>query len=101
MFAGPRRFILETQVSLDESDMPQPRASRPLPLRSGSIKQACSRYGIGRSSLYAKAAHTPGLFRKWGTKTLVDYEIMDKVFSELPPAAIKLPLSKARDKGRR
>ena len=38
---------------------------------------------------------TPGLFRKWGAKTLVDYEIMDKVFSELPPAE-KLPLSKAR-----
>jgi hypothetical protein len=85
------------QLSIGESKAPQhASATRSLPPRSGSIKQACSRYGIGRSSLYAKAACTPGLFRKWGAKTLVDYEIMDKVFSELPPAEIKLPLSKAR-----
>jgi hypothetical protein len=69
---------------------------RPPPPRSGSVKQACSRYGVGRSSLYARAAHTPGLFRKWGVKTLVDYAVMDRVFSELPPAEIKLPPKKTR-----
>src|SRR5262249_37330533 len=94
---APRRSFLEAQVSLDESEMPQhASATRSLPPRSGSIKQACSRYGIGRASPHPKAACTPRLFRKWGAKTLVDYEIMDKVFSELPPAEIKLPLSKAR-----
>src|SRR5262249_31700095 len=74
-------------------------ATRSLPPRSGSIKQACSRYGIGRASLYAKAAGTPGLFREWGAKNLVDYEIMGKGFSELPPAESKLPLSKGRPRG--
>src|SRR5262252_8476084 len=75
------------QLSIGESKAPQhASATRSLPPRSGSIKQACSRYGIGRSSLYQKAACTPGLFKKWGTKTLVDYEIMDRVFSELPLA---------------
>jgi hypothetical protein len=96
--ATPAVIFGDGKVSLTGESKVQQHASatRSLRPRSGSIKQACSRYGIGRSSLYQKAACTPGLFKKWGTKTLVDYEIMDKVFSELPPAEIKLPLSKAR-----
>jgi len=67
------------------------------PPRGGTIRDACNRYGIGRSTLYKEAAKRPGLFRKWGGRTIVDYALMDEVFSNLPPAEIKLPHSaKAR-----
>jgi hypothetical protein len=59
--------------------------------RSGSIKAACEYSGIGRSSLYVEAARHAGLFRKWGGKTIVDFNILDRVIDELPDAAIKAP----------
>jgi len=67
--------------------------SRP---RSGSIRDACDYSGIGRSSLYKEAARNPGLFRKWNGRTIVDFNTLDSIIDALPPAEIKLPLSKAR-----
>jgi hypothetical protein len=63
---------------------------RPRP-RSGSIRDACSYSGLGRSSLYKEAAKHPGLFRKWNGRTIVDFNILDSIIDALPPAEIKLP----------
>jgi hypothetical protein len=38
--------------------------------------------------LYQLAARHPGLFRKAGARTLVDFDILDKIISELPDAGI-------------
>jgi hypothetical protein len=59
--------------------------------RSGSVKDAINHYGLSRSTLYLLAAQHPGFFKKYGTKTMVDYVVGDAIFSNLPPAKINLP----------
>ena len=60
---------------------PRPRASK--------ISAAIKYSGIGRSTLYNIAPKYAGLFRKLGSSTLVDLNVLDKVIDELPPAEIK------------
>jgi hypothetical protein len=59
--------------------------------RSGSVKDAINHYGLSRSSLYELAARHPGFFKKYGTKTMVDYAVGDAIVDNLPPAKINLP----------
>jgi hypothetical protein len=56
--------------------------------RSGKIRTAVERYGISRSTLYELAARYPGLFRKNGRTTLVDFVIGDRIVDSLPHARI-------------
>jgi hypothetical protein len=52
------------------------------------IRAASARVGIGRSSLYELAAKHRGLFRKFGSATLVDDEILDSIVNKWPAARI-------------
>jgi hypothetical protein len=59
--------------------------------RLGRIPTARVYSGLGRSSLYRLAGMTPGLFKKHGKSTLVDFEVLDRVLDALPVAAISKP----------
>jgi hypothetical protein len=47
--------------------------------------------GISRSKLYEAAAVTPGLFKKNGAATLVDFDVLDHLLDALPAADIRAP----------
>jgi hypothetical protein len=63
----------------------------PLRPRLGRIPAAKAYSGLGRSSLYRLAGTTPGLFRKNGKSTLVDFDVLDRVLDALPAATIAKP----------
>lgn len=54
----------------------------------GRIPAAITLSGLSRSRLYILAAQHPGLFRKAGRATLVDFTILRRVVAQLPEAAI-------------
>jgi hypothetical protein len=57
--------------------------------RMGKIAQAVTYSGRSRSRLYQLSAEYPGLFRKDGASTLVDFDILDRILDALPPAETK------------
>ena len=59
--------------------------------RLGRLPTATAYSGLGRSSLYRLAGMTPGLFKKHGKSTLVDFDVLDKILDALPAAAISKP----------
>jgi len=50
--------------------------------------------GTSRSGLYEWAAEYPGLFRKNGAATLVDFDILDTILDGLPAAEIGIAARK-------
>jgi hypothetical protein len=60
--------------------------SRP---RFGKIAAAVDYSALSRATLYILAAKYPGLFRKSGAATLVDFSVLDEVLDALPAAKIK------------
>jgi hypothetical protein len=64
--------------------------------RFGKIPAAMTYSGLGRMKLYEEAAANPQLFRKAGTATLVDFDVLDLILDQLPPAKISLPKSRSR-----
>jgi hypothetical protein len=54
--------------------------------RFGRIWAATAYSGISRSGLYERAPHHPGLFRKNGNATLVDFDILDQSLDDMPLA---------------
>jgi hypothetical protein len=67
--------------------------STPRP-RFGKLSAAAEYSGLSRATLYLKAPQYPGLFRKNGAATIVDFEILDRVLDALPIAKIKTPTHK-------
>jgi hypothetical protein len=63
-------------------------AAGPRP-RFGSIARAVDYSGRSRSRLYQLAPKHPGLFKKDGASTLVDFDILDQILDNLPAAKIK------------
>jgi len=59
--------------------------------RMGRIPKAIEYSGISRSGLYELAPKWPGLFRKNGVSTLIDFDVLDSVLDQLPRAEIKPP----------
>jgi hypothetical protein len=59
--------------------------------RSGRLPAAQAYSGFGRSALYEMAAKYPGLFKKNGAATIVDFDVLDAVIATLPVAAISPP----------
>ena len=57
--------------------------------RSGKIPAAIERTGIRRSTLYKLAAQNPGLLKKVGAATIVDFRLLDALIDQLPPAQLK------------
>jgi hypothetical protein len=56
--------------------------------RWGRIPDAIERSGLGRSYLYKLAAEHPGLFRKHGAATIVDFQILDAILEAAPTAKL-------------
>ena len=54
--------------------------------RFGRIPDAIARTGVRRSKLYELDR---GLFKKDGTVTIVDFQQLDEVLADLPPAEFK------------
>jgi hypothetical protein len=57
--------------------------------RSGKISAAVARTGIRRSTLYKLASRNPGLLKKVGSATIVDFVVLDALIDQLPPAQLK------------
>ena len=57
--------------------------------RFGKIVAAAAYSGISRTVLYEMREETPGLFRKNGKSTLVDFDILDQLLDRLPVAERK------------
>jgi hypothetical protein len=68
-----------------EREYPPDKPTRP---RFGKLPRAISYSGRPRSRLYEWAAQYPGLFRKDGDATLVDFDILDTILDALPVAVI-------------
>jgi hypothetical protein len=74
--------------------------ARRLRPRFGKIPSALEYSGLSRSSLYNFAARRPGLFRKNGSATVVDFDALDLLLDELPPAELKQPAPRKPSAGR-
>jgi len=57
--------------------------------RFGPISAALAYSGVSRSRLYEWARERPELLRKNGRASLVDFDTLDAVLSELPIADLK------------
>jgi hypothetical protein len=62
--------------------------------RFGKIPTASAYSGLGRTSLYDLAEQHQGLFKKFGTATLVDLNVLDKILDQLPDAVINVSAAK-------
>jgi hypothetical protein len=62
--------------------------------RFGRLPAATEYSALSRATLYELAPKWPGLFRKSGASTIVDFEILDQILDELPVAKIKPPTRK-------
>jgi hypothetical protein len=58
------------------------------PSRFGRIPTAIETRGVKRTKLYGMAARHRGLFRKDGSVTIVDLEMLDRILAALPAAEI-------------
>jgi hypothetical protein len=57
----------------------------------GRIPRAVLESGLSRSALYKLATKYPGLFKKYGSSTIVDLDLLiDGIIAELPPADINI-----------
>jgi hypothetical protein len=83
--------FMESSMSTAKQSIHQ--TSRP---RFGKIPAATRYSGRGRSRLYQWAALHPGLFRKDGNSTIVDFDVLDEILDALPVAEIKPPAAQPR-----
>jgi hypothetical protein len=56
--------------------------------RWGRITQAIDYCGLSRTSLYTLAARHTGLFKKHGSATIVDFNVLDKILEANPDAEV-------------
>jgi hypothetical protein len=57
--------------------------------RFGKLPVAIAYSGRSRSRLYEWAHENPGLIRKDGASTLIDFDVLDRILDALPIADIK------------
>ena len=62
--------------------------------RFGRIPDATAESGLSRSALYGLATRHPGLFKKAGSATIVDLNMLADIIAELPDADINISASK-------
>jgi hypothetical protein len=65
-------------------------------LKFGSISKTEQTYDIGRSSIYELRREHPDLIVKFGAKSLVDFEVMDRIMASLPRGVSKIRIRKAK-----
>ena len=70
----------------ESTSMPTEHSARP---RAGKIAAAVEYSGLSRSRLYQIAPRYPGLLRKNGSATIVDFAVLERVIDELPSAGLK------------
>jgi hypothetical protein len=58
--------------------------------RWGRIRDAVDYSGLSRTSLYNLAVVHPGLFKKHGSATIVDFRILDKILEAAPAAELSI-----------
>jgi hypothetical protein len=59
--------------------------------RFGKLPAATEYSALSRATLYELAPKYPGLFKKNGGATIVDFTILDEILDGLPIAEIKAP----------
>jgi hypothetical protein len=59
--------------------------------RFGRIPEATAHSGLSRSSLYKLAAIHAGLFRKHGSATIVDFQVLNRILEAAPAAELTTP----------
>ena len=64
------------------------------PRRFGRIPVATAESGLSRSALYGLAATHRGLFKKAGSATIVDLDMLADIIAALPNAQINISASK-------
>ena len=69
--------------------------------RFGRLPKAVAYSGRSRTRLYELAAQYPGLFRKDGDSTIVDFDVLDGILDSLPVAKITPPPEKSPSRARR
>jgi hypothetical protein len=57
--------------------------------RFGKLPAATEYSALSRATLYELAPKYPGLFKKNGAATIIDFNILDTILDELPIAKIK------------
>ena len=62
--------------------------------RFGRIPVATAESGLSRSALYGLATKHKGLFKKAGSATIVDLNMLSDIIAELPDAHINISASK-------
>ena len=62
--------------------------------RFGRIPVATAESGLSRSALYGLATKHKGLFKKAGSATIVDLNMLADIIAELPDADINISASK-------
>lgn len=59
--------------------------------RYGRIEAAKKRNGVSRSAVYRLAGEHPDLLVKMGNSTFVNFEVLDRIYANLPRARIAAP----------
>jgi hypothetical protein len=57
--------------------------------RFGRVKDALAYAPVGRSRLYQWGRERPGLFRKNGAASIIDFDVLDQILQNLPVADLK------------
>jgi hypothetical protein len=69
--------------------------------RFGRIPVATAESGLSRSALYVLATRHRGLFKKAGSATIVDLDMLAAIIAELPDAEINISASKPDPEARK
>jgi hypothetical protein len=67
--------------------------------RFGRIPVATAESGLSRSALYGLATRHKGLFKKAGSATIVDLNMLVDIIAELPDADINISAPKSDHRG--
>jgi hypothetical protein len=57
--------------------------------RFGRVSEAMSYAAVSRSRLYEWGRKNEGLFRKNGSASLIDFDVLDRILDDLPVADLK------------
>ena len=57
--------------------------------RFGRVNEAMAYAAISRSRLYEWGRKQPKLFRKNGSRSLIDFDLLDMILDDLPVAELK------------
>jgi hypothetical protein len=65
--------------------------------RWGTVNETTQEYPLGKTEVYETAREHPELLRKWGRKTIVDWDLLDEIMDALPAAELR-PIPNIHDR---